>query len=617
MDVTKTSFYPLLIDILVDISESYFVAFDLELSGVPVKQPAANRRVGRPSLQERYQEVKEAAEKYAILQIGLTCVKEDVETGRYISRPYNFELSPLIEVQGLDVERDFAFSTSAVDFLKRVGFDFSKPFNVGVPYLSREEAKQARERHENRQKKDAIADLQIKETDIESLALLQRIREQVDAWLADPAASEYLNIGPVGSDIEIEGQPPAELTRYEKRLVHQLVRAEYPRLVTFSKRGLVQIVHFDAEREARISAARKADLDERIGRQKGFRWVMEALLGNSIGNLDLTLSASDPVTGDPVFADLVDYKAKFDRAHAAMRSRPRVLVGHNCFLDLVYLYKAFIGSLPPTVEEFQAEIHKRWPTIVDTKYMATHNCGDINPASSLEEIARQLAYPEIQLDVLDEQHSKYKDVEVFHEAGFDSYLTAQVAVRLSMKLEREGAYVDDVDELGQGGVKIDGLSAVSHPVEAAVGTGKSLLSAAVKALNLNGTAADPSTTNTTSKPPPAPFSSTSTLPVPTTSANKSNSVNHRTSSPLLSLSPKAESFVPSSLGATWKSGGDSTLPPESPDNPFVMSRFRNPVAEKGIEGGMPRFGGDFWRVYGNRLRVFGTEEGVCALNGSK
>jgi poly(A)-specific ribonuclease len=608
MDITKTSFYPLLLDILTDISESYFVAFDLELSGVPVKQPSANRRVGRPSLQERYQEVKEAAEKYSILQIGLTCVREDVDTGRYISKPYNFELSPLIDVQGLDVERDFAFSTSAVDFLKRVGFDFSKPFNVGVPYLSREEAKQARERHENRQKKDAIADLHIKETDVESIALLQRIRDQVDAWLVEATANDYLNIGPVGSDIEIEGQAPAELTRYEKRLVHQLVRAEYPNLVTFSKRGFVQVVHFDAEREARISAGRKADLDERIGRQKGFRWVMEALLGNNIGKLDLTLSATDPITGDPVYADIHEYRAKFNRAHANLRNRPRVLVGHNCFLDLVYLYKAFIGSLPDTVEEFTTEIHNRWPTIIDTKYMATHNCGDINPASSLEEIARQLAYPEVQLDVLDELHSKYKDVEVFHEAGFDSYLTAQVAVRLSMKLEREGAYVDDVDELGQGGVKVDGQQFISGPVKAAVGTGKSLLSAAVKALNLNGTVAEPNA----APAPPAPFAS-STLPVPAASSFK----NQRTSSPLLSLSPKAESFVPSSLGATWKSGGDATLAPENPEDPFVISRKKNLAAEKGIEGGMPRFGGDFWRVYGNRLRVFGTEEGVCALNGHK
>jgi poly(A)-specific ribonuclease len=49
----------------------------------------------------------------------------------------------------------------------------------------------------------------------------------------------------------------------------------------------------------------------------------------------------------------------------------------------------------------------------------------------------------------------------------------------------------------------------------------------------------------------------------------------------------------------------------------VISRKKNLAVEKGIEGGMPRFEGDFWRVYGNRLRVFGTEEGVCVLNGHK
>lgn len=37
MDVNKTSFYPLLLDILTDVSTSHFVSFDLELSGVPSK----------------------------------------------------------------------------------------------------------------------------------------------------------------------------------------------------------------------------------------------------------------------------------------------------------------------------------------------------------------------------------------------------------------------------------------------------------------------------------------------------------------------------------------------------------------------------------------------------
>lgn len=608
MDVNQTSFYPLLLDILTDISESHFVAFDLELSGVPVKQSGASRRVGKPSLQERYQEVKEAAEKYVILQLGLTCVREDVETGKYVCKPYNFEISPLVEVPGLDVERDFAFSSSAVDFLKRVGFDFTKPFNVGVPYLSREESKQAREKHDNRQKKDAIADLQIKETDSESLALLQRVRDEVKAWLdMGNAASDYCNIGPVGSDTLNGGEASAEFTRYEKRLVHQLVRAEYPQLVTISRRGFVQVVRFDAEREARVLAERKAELNERISRQKGFRWIIEALLGNDISNVDLRMCATDPLTGEHVFADMHEYSARFHRAQHAMRNRPRVMVGHNCFLDLVYLYKTFVGRLPETVTEFAREINKRWPVIVDTKYMATHNCGDINPASSLEEIARQLEYQEKQVDELDELHSKYKNVEVYHEAGFDSFLTAQVAVRLSMKLEREGAYVDDLEE---GGVKINGPSAV---VGTAVGKGKGLLSVAFSALSMNGVANEPPPPTPPSAAP-APINAWSNGP-PNPATPKAKQA-PRANSPQLSLSPRAEAFVPSSLGGSWKRGGDPTLGPVAADDPFNPQNFtkQRQVAEgPGISDGMPRFSGDFWRVYGNRLRVFGTEEGVCAL----
>ena len=57
MEVDKVSFYPLLLDLLTDISEAHFVSFDLELSGVPTKK--VKNGSGRPSLQERYVETKE------------------------------------------------------------------------------------------------------------------------------------------------------------------------------------------------------------------------------------------------------------------------------------------------------------------------------------------------------------------------------------------------------------------------------------------------------------------------------------------------------------------------------------------------------------------------------
>lgn len=50
MEVDKVSFYPLLLDILTDISEAHFVTFDLELSGVPTKQVRSGKDTGKPSL---------------------------------------------------------------------------------------------------------------------------------------------------------------------------------------------------------------------------------------------------------------------------------------------------------------------------------------------------------------------------------------------------------------------------------------------------------------------------------------------------------------------------------------------------------------------------------------
>lgn len=62
--------------ILQDISECAFVALDFEFSGIPTYQGSR-----RQTLQERYTEVKRAAQTYQILQVGLTIVKEDAVAG--------------------------------------------------------------------------------------------------------------------------------------------------------------------------------------------------------------------------------------------------------------------------------------------------------------------------------------------------------------------------------------------------------------------------------------------------------------------------------------------------------------------------------------------------------
>jgi poly(A)-specific ribonuclease len=189
-----------------------------------------------------------------------------------------------------------------------------------------------------------------------------------------------------------------ELTAFEKRLVHQLIRKEFPGLITIGRHNAVTIKELNEAYERNVQKERRRKVRAQIARQTGFRWIVEAMTGGSLSKIDLQWFAKDPNSGAAIFFDVADYSARFNRAAAFLKTRRPVLVGHNLFTDLIYFYQCFIGTLPDTVEEFRARIHDLFPIIVDTKYMATHNCGNINPKSSLEDIEEILqveAVPQI------------------------------------------------------------------------------------------------------------------------------------------------------------------------------------------------------------------------------
>lgn len=132
MDVSRDGFQACLPLILKDIANAHFVSIDLELSGIPGPQINRGRldgggSSGKPTLQERYTDIKHAVERYQVLQLGLTCVLEDKENGSYQSqiigsskltyiqgnyllKPYNFFLNPVPD-QKLHVERIFAYQS--------------------------------------------------------------------------------------------------------------------------------------------------------------------------------------------------------------------------------------------------------------------------------------------------------------------------------------------------------------------------------------------------------------------------------------------------------------------------------------------------------------------------
>ena len=179
MDVNKGAFYDALPSILKHISEACFVAFDLELSGIPSRGTGKRK----PTLQERYAELKEAAERYQILQVGLTVVEEDKESGKYLLRPYNFNLSPLIyDERNINIDRDFTYSSSAVNFLLKEGYQIDDPFRKGVPYLTRQETDLAWERARMKFDPQAIPDIEIPSSDVQATEFMNRVRTGISKW---------------------------------------------------------------------------------------------------------------------------------------------------------------------------------------------------------------------------------------------------------------------------------------------------------------------------------------------------------------------------------------------------------------------------------------------------
>jgi poly(A)-specific ribonuclease len=451
--------------------------------------------------------------------------------------------------------------------------------------------------------------------------------------------------------------------------------------VSFPKGNSIVIKKFDEAKEALKLEQKKKDRKERIQRQVGFRYIVDAMLGR-LHNIDLMKFAKNE-RGDAIMFDRGHVSARFNRAKHWLENRRPVLVGHNLFMDLMYFYRTFIGPLPDTVIEFSEKIHKLFPMVVDTKYMATHLCGNINPTSSLTEIETSLRLqpsPRIHMHKL---HSKYAEQEAFHEAGYDSYLTARVMILLSAKLEAAGSYVrenpsesesdsyhtavepsiEDVEEveaidqqLGQGATKSGGPAtnalqpdedrqhdaqqddAQQDIYEHSFSFSKKKKNKKKRRKASEGSDKTPTAPRFAHKNPFAQLEvdvkdASSTRSADSHSSqtdSRRNSSEPSSMTPSLSILVGAKSRKASSPIFT----GTSSAPPSSSKPmklqeafalnpraaPFFAPRRSNTIGltdsnfAGDIQPLMPPFDCDFWNVYGNRLRVFGTHETFVDLD---
>ncbi|KIW40838.1 uncharacterized protein PV06_08009 [Exophiala oligosperma] len=427
MDITHATFPQELIKIIQHIADSRFIAFDLEFSGVAARRQGGGS--GRFTLQEYYHDLRSAAQIYQILQIGLTIVNEDTKKGRYVARPYNFHLSPLPATSENVFRRVWSYNSGAISFLLRHGFNIERPFSQGVHYLSRQEEHEVRDKLIADEKSKAnMPNMVLKDEDS---VLVDHIRQSISQWQSLPKKTQenYLNIPAADAKDPV----PSTLNRYQVRLTHQTVRNEWPKFKTQGMGHFVQITNPTADQQESERALREKMRERDIANAVGFRWVIEAILGGDISSLPHFYVTS----GFPEGQAPDNIQAFLDKLQERLRKRKGALVGHNCLTDLINLYRCFIGDLPEKVEDFSARLHSLLPIILDTKYLAGIGSKKWVDTSlqAVENDMSPVALPRIHLPP---GYDRYLHAANYHEAGFDSFVTAKIGLKLPGKLKREG-----------------------------------------------------------------------------------------------------------------------------------------------------------------------------------
>lgn len=513
-----------------------------------------------------------------------------------------------------------------MSFLSANGFQFEVPITKGVQYLSRSEEQLARENMASEEARLAnLADIDIKPED---RPLVAHIQSSLKKWMAEPVSEreESLNI-PDEPDSSL--QVPQTLNRRQIRLAHQVVRNEFVGLQTMGMGHFVRVTAPTEEQQASAKLVKARERERTISNAVGFRWLIEGLVGGNIGGLSEEYIIAGSLGVDMKGLTPREFIATLQ---ARLRDRPKIVVGHNCFTDLINFYKCFIGPLPDAVEDFADEIHSLFPAVIDTKHVASFGSkrwGDTS-LQGVEFDLRQERFPEIHVPA---EFDGYTHQDRLHEAGYDSLLTARIAILYSAKMEREGKYLDGLSktELRQSPMSAFGAADDEYVTAAE--------SADDEIGSINATPAGIVSAGT-------PILEDEAVKKQATAATSSQDESRRTNAELdgpvgqsllavkersAAISEKAEiekfkttPVLRPNIYALLGADEDPAMPESeglnTPDRVVEDERESrtNANIDKMVKEGrlMPRWDNatGYWKFFGNKLQVNSSQEGLCKLD---
>ncbi|RDX61631.1 Poly(A)-specific ribonuclease PARN, partial [Mucuna pruriens] len=391
--VTTANFEPSLAELRRHLRSSDFVAIDLEMTGVTSAPWRESVEFDRSDV--RYLKVRDSAAKFAVVQFGVCPFRWDPSNHSFIAHPHNFYVFPRQELAGLGPCDEFLCQTTSMDFLATYQFDFNACIHEGISYLSREQERTA----------------------------LRSLNSTYDSEWSDICKLKDVRDIPLVSmaDILFTARMKNKFSEWRDGLLQEQNQG-------ISKDSKFQEIFFEMHPALRLD---------------GFTSHQLKLIQLNKVKEENHRAAEMKIQSAVGFRHVIDL----------LSSEKKLIVGHNCFLDIAHVYSKFIGPLPATPEEFVASVNKCFPHIVDTKILLNTNlmlqermkrsrkslasaftlfCPQIAAGSRSTDLG-SLSHVKVDVEVDDSRSSSWNPGGK-HEAGYDAFMTGCIFAQLCSDL---------------------------------------------------------------------------------------------------------------------------------------------------------------------------------------
>lgn len=380
MNVTKSNFREACKDFEIALEKSDFVTIDCEFTGVSAEH---SKILPYDSPDHAYRKYMENCAGYIIIQLGVTLIQAPAinsSDDAYIYHSYNFYVCPK------SWRTNFLCQASSIAFLAENGFDFTKLFCEGVPYCNEQEEKILRERLQEKQKarQEARNITEVANTSFNHIPVPDEEKEAITR-----IQQEIENFVNSEEDEKVIGGCNA----FQRKLIYELIEANFGDKVGATTKSV------DNNKVIVVHHRKSEEEEERIEKE---------LQESEMRDLE-----------DSIGISTILQKISISR---------KPIIGHNLFLDLIYILRQFFKPLPDNLAEFKKFAISIFPNIIDTKCMC--NLPKVKPlikSSILGDIINTIREEPFSLPKLKSGNSNFSyslQDNKAHEAGYDSYLTA-------------------------------------------------------------------------------------------------------------------------------------------------------------------------------------------------